>query len=266
MTRFDFSALWHLFVLGWRAQWAGRAMLSGAMVVLGLLIVMWGFLWMRVDPGTLARYGLDSATMIWYFAAAEVVIFAGGYLHRGIIADVREGRVAAALTRPAPYPALELAQAAGECALRFAVFAGGAAVFSLVVTGGAMPSLSALALLFLPVSMALACAIWMLAMMAVGLSTLWVSASEPIFWIVQKLMFLFGGLVIPVSAMPGAIKAVGWASPFPAMLYAPASFLIDGSAAHIGAMLVVQIFWLGIAVCGVAALWRAATCKIMSEG
>lgn len=266
MTRFDLSALWHLFVLGWRAQWAGRAILSGAMVVLGLLIVMWGFLWMRVDPETLAGYGLDSATMIWYFAAAEVVIFAGGYLHREIIADVREGRVAASLTRPAPYPALALAQAAGECALRFAVFAGGAVVFAFVMTGGAMPSLSALALLFLPVSMALACGIWMLAMVAVGIATLWVAASEPIFWIVQKFMFLFGGLVIPVSALPGVMKAIGWASPFPAMLYAPASFLIDGSAAHIGAMLAVQIFWLGMAVWGVAALWRAATCKIMNEG
>lgn len=265
MIPVHFCALAHLFAVGFRAQWAARAMLSGATVVLGLLIVMWGFLWLQVDPATLARYGIDAVTMIWYLAVTEAVIFAGGYLHRGIIADVREGRVAGSLTRPAAYPALELAEAAGGCALRGAFFSAAAAAFALAMTGGRLPEMSA-ALAFVPLSMAAASAIWMLLMIAVGLSTLWIPASEPIFWIIQKFLFLFGGLILPLSAMPTWLQAIGWASPFPAVLYAPASFVIDSSPTHVGTMLAVQLLWLGVVAGVVVALWRAAERKMLREG
>lgn len=266
MTAADFSALWHLFAVGFRAQWAGRAVLSGAIVVLGLLIGMWGFLWMRVDAGILARYGLDAPTMIWYLAMAETVIFAGGYFHRGIIAAVRDGRAAASLTRPAPWPMLELAEAAGGIALRFVIFWAAAALMAFVMTGGALPRIPAGVLLLMPLSMALACAIWMLAMMAIGLSTLWISASEPVFWLSQKLVFLFGGLVIPVSAMPEAFRIIGWLGPFAAILYAPASFVLNADPVHIAKMLAVQTLWLAATTAFLVHLWHAAVRRMMREG
>jgi ABC-type uncharacterized transport system permease subunit len=60
-------------------------------------------------------------------------------------------------------------------------------------------------------------------------------------------MFVFGGLVLPLDAYPSALVRIAWFTPFPAMLYAPASVALDPSLAHVAAMLAVQAFWLGMA-------------------
>jgi ABC-type uncharacterized transport system permease subunit len=62
------------------------------------------------------------------------------------------------------------------------------------------------------------------------------------------------------------LREIGFATPFPAMIYAPASLALDGTAAHVAGMLALEGLWLGIAF---AALWlvaRAFERRIVREG
>lgn len=266
MTAADFSALSHLFSVGFRQERGSLATLCGGVTMLWLLIAMWGFLWAQVDPQMLARHGLNAATMIWYFAMAETVVFAAGHFHAPVIADVREGRVGDSLTRPMAYPLTVLAEAAGGCAFRFPLFFAAAATGAFAMTEiNPLPQGGA-ALALMPFSMVAGCAIWLLLMFMIGLAALWLSIAEPLFWIAQKLLFLFGGLVVPLSAIPEALRILGWFSPFPAILYAPAGLVSGKSLAEAAGTIAIQFLWLALAVCFTALLWRAAVRKIMREG
>ena len=81
----------------------------------------------------------------------------------------------------------------------------------------------------------------------VGLSTAWLGTARPVFFIAQKLMFVLGGLILPLDAYPAVLVKIAWLTPFPAMLYAPASIALDPTWPHVAAMLAVQAFWLGVA-------------------
>lgn len=264
MSRHDLCALLHLFKIGARKQWEARAMLASGIMMLVLLIALWGALWLHVDAATLARYELNSAKMIWYLSLSETVIFAASYFHREVIAQVREGHVTSSLTRPLSYPLLSLAEVFGQAAMRLVIF-GAVAITTAYAMGGAFPS-PEMSAIFLPLSLALSCGILIVGMLILGLSALWLPLAEPLSWMVQKLIFVFGGLVVPVSVMPFALKAVGWATPFPAVLYAPASFVIDSSPGHVAAMIGIQAAW-GLGMAWIAAIvWSAAVRKMMREG
>jgi ABC-2 type transport system permease protein len=60
-------------------------------------------------------------------------------------------------------------------------------------------------------------------------------------------MFVLGGLILPLDAYPAVLVKIAWLTPFPAMLYAPASIALDPTWPHVAAMLAVQAFWLGLA-------------------
>jgi len=47
-----------------------------------------------------------------------------------------------------------------------------------------------------------------------------------VFWVTQKLMFVFGGLMLPLAMYPAAMQKAAAFTPFPVMLFAPASIVL----------------------------------------
>ena len=62
-----------------------------------------------------------------------------------------------------------------------------------------------------------------------GYAAAWLGTPAPLFWIWQKMTFVLGGLMIPLTLYPAPCGSLAAASPFAAMLFAPASFLLDPS-------------------------------------
>jgi ABC-2 type transport system permease protein len=121
-------------------------------------------------------------------------------------------------------------------------------------------------LLPLVVSLAAGAALLLGVQILVGLATAWLGTSRPLFFIVQKLTFVFGGLVLPLDAYPPAVAAVSAWTPFPAMLYAPASIALESSPAHVAAVLGLQAFWLGAVWLCVAWAGAAFERRLVREG
>ncbi len=70
--------------------------------------------------------------------------------------------------------------------------------------------------------------------------------------VVQKGLFVLGGMVLPVVLYPNALRYVVEFLPFQAILYAPASFSTDHSIVHIVSMIGLQFAW--IVICAGALL------------
>ncbi len=99
-----------------------------------------------------------------------------------------------------------------------------------------------------------------------GLSAFWVRKTLPAMLIIQKLMFLLGGLFAPISLYPGLFRRAAEASPFAAGLYWPARQVIDPSVDGFLIALAWQALWIALLTALVALIWSAGLRKVLREG
>jgi ABC-2 type transport system permease protein len=249
--------------LGWRealAQTAGIVARGGLYVL--VLAIFWQ-LWQATPLAELGRSDVTPARLLWYIAVTEWVVFASGLPYREIESDVRDGAIAVALTRPIPYAAATFAHWLGEAAYRLVALGaiGFAAAWALTGTIAIAPaSWPAIA-----VAGVLGTVLVLLCQLAIGLAAVWVGAAAPLFWIWQKLLFVLGGMLIPLTLYPEGLRAVARASPFAAMLFVPGSLALDADAALLP-LLVEQLAWLVVLACVVVAVDRAALARLLARG
>jgi ABC-2 type transport system permease protein len=238
-------ALAHAFHLGWGETWAQPSALVGTFVNYSVILSLWANLYRQIHPQSLARVSLGYEEVVWYLALTEIVALAIGYAFRQIQDEILDGSVTALLVRPVGYVALTGAQELGRMSAKIAALALPGAALAYWLTGKAPFGVAIVPAVAVSV---MAGAANLLAMQVlVGLSTAWFGTARPVFFIAQKLMFVLGGLILPLDAYPAVLVKIAWLTPFPAMLYAPASLALDPTWHHVAAMLAVQAFWLGVA-------------------
>src|SRR5260221_100010 len=98
------------------------------------------------------------------------------------------------------------------------------------------------------------------------LGAFWIRRVLPALLIVQKLMFLLGGLFAPISLSPAWLRRLAEATPFAAHLAFAGQAVLAPSAAGFWRALAWQGAWL-VGLAGLAALiWRAGVAKVMKGG
>jgi len=65
----------------------------------------------------------------------------------------------------------------------------------------------------------------------------------PVFWVWQKLLFVFGGLMLPIRLYPPLMQRFAAFTPFPDILAGPASFVLDGEAVAADVLVVRLAVW-----------------------
>jgi ABC-2 type transport system permease protein len=262
--RRDGAALAAFVLLGWRsAAAAPMALLGRAALYVVLLAIFWQ-LWQATPLDELAAPAPSAGDLLWYLAITEWIVFAGGLPYREVEREIVGGEIAAGLQRPVPYAAATLARWAGNAAFHLLVLAGIglAAGWWLTGTVRLSPALApALAL-----SGVLATALILLCHLQLGYAAAWLGAASPPFWIWQKLTFVLGGLIFPLTFYPAPWRSVAEATPFPSMLFGPGSLALDASPAHAGRVIAAQIVWL-LLVGGLTALIdRRAIARFLRNG
>ena len=163
---------------------AARGGLLGRLLFYWALMTIFSQLWVAVGPG-------DAAGYVWYLAITELVALGVPQVYIGIEQDVRRGDIAYRIGRPISYVASKLAEGAGEFAIRFAALAtfGMAGTWLLCGQLPAEPWSLAFA-----VPLAFLAGLLMLVLQAlIGLSAFWLQDAAPVYWIVQKLLFISAG-------------------------------------------------------------------------
>ena len=62
--------------------------------------------------------------------------------------------------------------------------------------------------------------------LGIGLLAFWLDDVAPVYWVWQKLMFVLGGLMMPIELYPAFIQRAAAFTPFPTLLAGPASFVL----------------------------------------
>jgi ABC-2 type transport system permease protein len=109
------------------------------------------------------------------------------------------------------------------------------------VTVGPPPSAAGLALALPALLLAGACNL--AAVHGVAAISFWLRDAKSAWFLYQKMIFLLGGMLLPLEALPSRLHDVAASLPFMTMAYVPARF----ASGHVEPGLVlVQLAWLGV--------------------
>ncbi|MFO1014547.1 MAG: ABC-2 family transporter protein [Caulobacteraceae bacterium] len=215
----EIAAAWRGLVIGAGATAAGWPVLIGRCLFYTVIMVVQAALWDTVMavrlPGTLAA-SLPDGALVLYVAATEWITLSLPALHLKLEDDIRSGGLEAHLLRPKGYLLQTMAQSLGGGLVRLGAL-GVTAGILLLVSGRAAPPIEAVA--FLAVLGPLALTVGVLLYTLAGLSAFWARKVLPVQLVIQKLMFLAGGLFAPISLYPEPWAAIVKATPFAAHLY-----------------------------------------------
>lgn len=184
--------------------------------------------------------GYSAVAITWYISMSEAVTIP---LKMRMIADlgddISSGAVATELLRPVSVVGVRITTEIGRSIPKLLLCLGlGGALAAF--TGGAPESWSALAIAVPSALLAIACNIF--AQHAFAAAAFWLRDAGSAWFLYQKLVFILGGMLIPLQAMPGWLQSVTRLLPFRSMAYAPARL----ASGHFEPLLLVeQLVWCG---------------------
>jgi len=205
--------------------------------------------------------GYSSAALVWYIVTSEGAINAVPLrLIETIGTDIGSGTIETEMLRPQSVVGLRIAGEIGSAVLRLGVCVVVGTGFALIVAGP--PPVLGAALLALP-ALLLAVIANIVAHHAFAAGAFWLRDAKSAWFLYQKLVFVLGGMLLPLEVLPRPVELVAKALPFAAVSYAPARL----ASGHLEPeWLLVQIGWL--AVLGVVAtlLFRAGERRLIRGG
>ncbi len=214
-------------------------------IVVGVLAGLWRAA-ATVRGGSILGY--SAAQLTWYIAGSEAVTIAmNSRLIADIGADIVSGSIAVELLRPVSVLRQRVATEVGRVIPRLAMCITLGIAFSLIAVG--RPP-NWLAVLVAVPSMFLAVCCNIVSQHAFACLAFWLRETGATWFLYQKLVFMLGGMLLPLQFLPHVLRTIAQFTPFPSMAYAPARIL----SGHIELRLIaVQCAWF-VGLCFVAIL------------
>ncbi|MGH1487780.1 MAG: ABC transporter permease [Acidimicrobiales bacterium] len=187
--------------------------------------------------------GYSATALVWYIATSETAVLT---VRNRLIAevgdDIGSGQFAVELQRPVRALPIRLASELGFMAPRFTVGVTLAALVGLLL-GGAPPSVVGVTLA-VP-SLALALTLNVIGQHLFAASSFWLREAKGAWFLYNKLVFVLGGMLLPLEVLPAWLETIAKFLPFMAMAYVPARLAAGFVEPW---LLLVQLFWLFVAL------------------
>jgi ABC-2 type transport system permease protein len=209
-------------------------------IILFVFVQLWTAAYANRDATVIA--GLTLANTIWYFLIAEAVEL-GKFRHDVKISEeVKDGSIAYTLNRPYNYLAYHFFNGLGETAVKMLlVFLLGSPI-ALYYAGLPTVQLIHLPAVLLILFLALLLDFFILSI--IGLLAFVTEDTFSFRLIYQKLVFILGGLLIPVDFLPGPLQTIARLLPFNLTIYAPSKLFVAFTWAQFTEILTLQLLWL----------------------
>ena len=248
---------------GARRALGERTALVGYCLFLGSILFVFARIW-KVLGVSAPLPGVGPRELVWYLALTEWAVLSAPMVYLAIEADVRSGDIACRLVRPVPYVGAQLAEAFGEAAVRLAVLGPAAFGFAFAIAGG-LPA-DPRGLLLAPPLALLANALWILALVTIGLSAFWIVDTSPVYWIFQKLGFVLGGLLFPLELYPDWLYRVARATPFPSLCWAAGRSAFGLAPSEAATLFAQGLLWAALLALALYGLSRRARARLVVNG
>jgi ABC-2 type transport system permease protein len=248
--------------VGFASAQAEPAELCARMLFLVMILGVFASLWHAV-AATGASVGGDPRTLVWYLAMTEWVLMSVPHVHFRMEDDVRRGDVAYQIARPASYLGGTFAEAAGALAVRAPVLLGGACMAAWIFAGPPTRPLSVARTIAFGAGASLVLVSYN---MLLGITAFWFGDIAPVYWIWQKLTFVLGGLLLPLTLYPDLVVRIARYTPFPALLAGPASFVLERPIFGAGTLVLVLLGWAAVATLIGSAAFRGIARRLQLNG
>jgi ABC-2 type transport system permease protein len=231
-------------------------------IIMFVFVQLWTAAYEVQGTGIIA--GLTLANIIWYLLVAEMVEL-GKFRHDVTISEeVKDGSIAYTLARPYNYLAYHFFNGLGESAVRMCLIFLLGSPIALYYAGWPAVDWRHLPAVALVLGLALILDFFFLSM--IGLLAFVTEDTSSFRLIYQKLVFILGGLLIPVDFLPDWLQTIARALPFSLITYAPARLFVAFSWVQFGQLFLLQLLWLSIAGGLLLAQYRWASRRLAING
>jgi ABC-2 type transport system permease protein len=247
--------------LAYPADLAGHSL--SIVIYLWVFVFLWRTTYRTVGDASGVIAGLTLRQTIWYLMLTETIILSKPRLSRTISEVVKDGSIAYMLNKPYNFLLYLLSVGLGDglTNMIFNVLAGGTLVW---LTVGPPPEAFGWPLVLLTMILA-----WMIDFCfnaMIGMAAFVAEEVAAFDWIYQKLLFILGGMLIPLDFFPAWLGTISKASPFAYIVYGPARLFVEPSLERFGALVLGQISWLAVLGSLVAFLYRKGAERLAING
>lgn len=225
-------------------------------------------IWTAAYAGTASVEGVSLDDMVTYSILAGTVLAAWYYdaLIQDIGASVKTGDVAVFLLKPIRYPLYLFFFAFGEFAFRVAAVVLPVVILISLIFGLQPPASLFHGLMFAPFWLLSFVMLFELAAIC-GLLAFWLLTSFSLTWLLQGILALFSGSLVPLWFFPPAFEAVARLLPFAWIAYYPvAVYLGKLGVNETLVFLGLGLGWAGLLALGIATLWSRASTRLVVQG
>ena len=245
-----------------RAELVWGALFSSA--VIAIITATLAALWVAALPDGQRIAGYDARDMVWYLAIAEAAVNAVDQrLMLRIGESLRRGDLTIELLRPVTPVWMLVSRELGRSIARFALSMPACCAVAWAIVGPA-PSWSGLALV--AITGPLATIVHTLFIVGASSSALWLGDATAAWFVVQKLFFLLGGMLLPLELWPEPVGDVLTALPWAAAAYAPAHLAVHPDAGRALLLVALQLAWIVLLGAACARLWARGERRMVGAG
>lgn len=244
------AAFWH--------RLSERAALIGRIVFYCLILLVFSCVWRTIFTARSAAAAPEgsgeASSYVWYLVVTEWIMLSQPSLYLEIESDVRSGDVAYQLARPLSYVGAKLAEGVGDLLLRMIILAPFGLVYGRLFSG---QWVGAGALALCALVGVVAALVLLVSYAGIGLCAFWLHDCTPVYLVWQKLLFVLGGLMVPLSIYPEWLRALALHLPFASILYGPGQLVLYPSPEHALRLALELAGWAGAGLLIVLGLERA---------
>lgn len=202
--------------------------------------------------------GYSAAALVWYAATTEAaVVSLPNSLIDTIGRSIIDGDYEAELLRPSSPLVVRIGLEVGAALPRLAVCCGAGTAFAWWLVG---PPPSAVGLLLAGIALVMAITINLTFQHGFGGASFWIRDSHAAWFLYQKLVFLLGGMLLPLQVLPRSLERVAEVLPFASMAYAPGR-LASGNIEP--GLLAIQALWLVVGIAIVRRVYTSGTNELI---
>jgi ABC-2 type transport system permease protein len=237
--------------------------LIGLSLFLIACLVIFAHLW-KIAAMKTGMVDLHPDQLLWYIALNEWVLIALPDVQEDMEHDLRSGRLAYLLPRPLSYLCATFFEGLGILCVNLWVLGCVAFAFTWIRIGDVPFGVSAFPLIF--VLGLLSGCVGLVFKMLVGVSAFWLRQVEPFHWIWEKLLFTFGGLMLPLAVYPPWLQKIAHFTPFPAILGERSALAIHFIFQDVLSVTTTLLFWGLLGLSCLVLLYRKGLSVLSVEG
>jgi len=206
--------------------------------------------------------GLSLSDTVWYLVMTETIMLSKIRFAGKIAEEVKDGSLAYTLGRPYSYLLYHFFYNLGDTLMRLVInFSAGSLLVTLLVAPLPATNLPAV---FVTVLLAVALDFCITGL--IGLLAFFTEDVDSFVLIYNKVLFILGGMMIPLDFFPAWLRDLSLALPFNYAIYAPARLFVQFDAGRWAGVAAMQVFWIAVCAAGLGLMFRWGTRRVSING